>query len=261
VKKLLILAGFLFLTIFTIFAGGGKAKTRSGDGKLNITFVTPLAAHPVWNAAREGFEAAAAEFGFNAICVGPRAFDPAEMVNQIEIALASGADAIITVPAAPETMRPVIRKCVNRGVPVVFAGAEDDLPKSLVSTGTGEEELSRADAMAAYQNALVLHPELKCLLGICGETGPAATEVVNEPDGKDTAIVTIDDTPEGLDYAESGVIYGTMPQNFYKRGYEAAGILYEYLTNGTLPAGYKNDLGCIFVNKDNINTYMASLRK
>jgi ABC-type sugar transport system substrate-binding protein len=320
VKKLLILAGFLFLAVSMVFAGGGKAKTQSGDGKFNITFVTPLVAHPIWDVAREGFEAAAAEFGFNDSYVGPQGIDPAEMVNQIEIALASGADAIITMPIAPEAMRPVIQKCADQGVPVVFAGAEDDLSKSLAFVGTNEEELGRLGAralmdkfagkpikahilmstldasfaikardgylkafesypgdfqmvlyepcnsdmmiaMERYQNALAAHPEINCLIGVCGEAGPAAAKVVNELGRNDIVIMAIDDTQEALDYVKGGVIYGTMAQNFYKIGYEPARILYEYLKNGTPPASYKNDSGCIFVNKDNINTYMASLKK
>jgi ABC-type sugar transport system substrate-binding protein len=257
VKKLLILAGLLFLAVSMVFAGGGKAKTRGGGGKFNITFVTPLAAHPIWDTAREGFEAAAAEFGFNGSYVGPRSIDPVGMMNQIEIALARGADAIITIPIAPEVMRPVIRKCAKRGVPVVLTGLEDDVSRSLAFIGTSEEGLDRIDAGAAYQNALAIHPELKCLLGICGEAVPAAAEAVNEPDKEDT----IGDTQEAADYAERGIIYETMAQDFYKIGYEPAKILYEYLKNGTPPAGYGNDSGWVFVNIDNINTYMISLKK
>jgi ribose transport system substrate-binding protein len=317
---MLVLAGVLFFTASMLFAGGGRDRARRGDGKFNITFVTPLVAHPIWDVAREGFEAAAAEFGFNDSYVGPQGIDPAEMVNQIEIALASGADAIITMPIAPEAMRPVIQKCADQGVPVVFAGAEDDLSKSLAFVGTNEEELGRMGAkalmdkfagqpirahilmstldasfaikardgylkafesyrgdfqlvlyescnsdmmiaMERYQNSLAAHPEINCLIGVCGEAGPAAAKVVNELGRKDITIMAIDDTDETLDYVKSGDVFGTMAQNFYKIGYEPAKILFEYLTNKTSPAGYKNDSGCIFVSKDNINTYMESLKK
>jgi ribose transport system substrate-binding protein len=320
VKKMLILAGVLLLTVSTVFAGGGKAQTKGGDGKFNITFVTPLVAHPIWDVAREGFEAAAKEFGFNDSYVGPQGIDPAEMVNQIEIALASGADAIITMPIAPEAMRPVIQKCADQGIPVVFAGAEDDLSKSLAFVGTNEAELgaqgakalmdkfagkpikahilmSTLDAsfaikardgyleafksykgdfelvlyeacnsdmmiaMERYQNSLAAHPEINVLIGVCGEAGPAAAKVVNELGRKDITIMAIDDTEETLDFVKNGDIYGTMAQNFYKIGYEPAKILFEHLKNKTPPASYKNDSGCIFVNKDNINTYMSSLKK
>jgi ribose transport system substrate-binding protein len=304
----------------TAFGGGNKQSAGSGDRKYNITFVTPLVAHPVWDVAREGFEAAAKEFGFNASYVGPQGIDPAEMVNQIEIALASGADAIITMPIAPEAMRPVFRKCAEQKVPVVFAGAEDDLSTSLAFVGTNEAEVGRIGAealmkkfdgkpiyahvmqstmdasfaikardgyneafksykgtykmvlnepansdmmiaMERYQNALAAHPEINCLIGVCGEAGPAAAKVVKELNRPDIVIMAIDDTAECLDYVRSGAVYATVAQNFYKIGYDPAKILYNYLKNGSNPASVKNDSGCMLVTKDNINTYMASLKK
>jgi ribose transport system substrate-binding protein len=309
----------LALTIAAAVFGGGGKQAGSGDGKLNITFVTPLVAHPVWDVAREGFEAAARELGFNASYVGPQGIDPAEMVNQIEIALASGADAIITMPIAPEAMRPVFRKCAEQNIPVVFAGAEDDISTSLAFVGTNEAEVGRMGAealmkkfdgkpiyahvmqstmdasfaikardgyndafkaykgtyqmvlnepansdmmiaMERYQNALAAHPEINCLIGVCGEAGPAAAKVVKELNRPDIVIMGIDDTAECLDYVKSGVIYATVAQNFYKIGYEPAKILYNYLKNGTKPASVKNDSGCMLVTQDNLNTYMDSLK-
>lgn len=118
---------------------------------FDITFVTPLVAHPVWDVARRGFEDAAAEYGFNAKYVGPQTIDPAEMVNQIEIALASNVDAIITMPIAPEAMRPAFKECVNAGVPVVFAGAEDPESDCLGFVGTNELVLGTNGAEAIME--------------------------------------------------------------------------------------------------------------
>jgi ribose transport system substrate-binding protein len=241
------------------------------------------------------------------------------MVNQIEIALVSGADGIITMPIAPEAMRPVFRKCAEQKVPVVFAGAEDDVSTSLAFVGTNEVELGQmgaADlmrkfggkpirahilqstmdasfaikardgyikafrdknydfqmilnepcdsdmmiAMERYQNALTAHPEINCIIGVCGEGGPAAAKVVKEIGRPDIVIMAIDDVAETLDFVKSGDIYATMAQNFYKIGYEPAKILYQYLTNGTKPASYSNDSGCTIVTKDNINSYMNILK-
>jgi ABC-type sugar transport system substrate-binding protein len=299
-----------------VFAGGGQAKKK---GQLEIVFVTPLVAHPVWDVAREGFEAAAKEFGFKASYVGPQGIDPAEMVNQIEIALVSGVDGIITMPIAPEAMRPVFRKCADQKVPVVFAGAEDDVSTSLAFVGTNEAELGQTGAdylmklyggkpirahimqstmdasfaikardgyikafkdknydfqlvlnepansdmviaMDRYQNALNAHPEINCLIGVCGEAGPAAAKVVKEMGRKDIIIMAIDDVAETLDFVKSGDINATMAQNFYKIGYEPAKILYQYLTNNAKPAKYSNDSGCTIVTKDNISSYMNILK-
>jgi ABC-type sugar transport system substrate-binding protein len=299
------------------FTGCQRSKPKA---QLEITFVTPLVAHPVWDVAREGFEAAARDFGFRASYVGPLGIDPAEMVNQIEIALASGADGIITMPIAPEAMRPVFRKCAEQKIPVVFAGAEDPQSTALAFVGTNEQDLGRIGAewlmqtfggrpirahvmqstmdasfaikarqgyldalrnysgeftmvlnepvysdmmiaMERYQNAITAHPEINALIGICGEAGPAAAKVVREMGRPDIIIIAVDDVAETLDFVRSGDIHATIAQNFFKIGYEPARILYNYLTHGTPPASFSNDSGCMLVTKDNINTYMASLRQ
>ena len=314
--KKLITVLVMLTVLMTVFTGCQRSKKSD---VLEIVFVTPLIAHPVWDVAREGFEAAAREFGFNASYVGPQGIDPAEMVNQIEIALVSGADGIVTMPIAPEAMRPVFRKCAEQKVPVVFAGAEDDVSTSLAFVGTNEVELGQigandlmqkfggkpirahilmstmdasfaikardgylkafADkgydflmvanepcnsdmmiAMERYQNALAAHPEINCIIGVCGEAGPAAAKVVNEMGRKDIIIMAIDDVAETLDFVRSGDIYATVAQNFYKIGYEPAKILFQYLKNGTQPASFKNDSGCTIVTKDNIDTYMNILK-
>ncbi len=113
---------------------------------IELTFVTPLVAHPVWDVAREGFEDAARDLNFKANYVGPQGIDPAEMVNQIEIALASQVDGIITMPIAPEAMRPAFQKLEEAGMPVVFVGAEDDESTALAFIGTNEAELGRQGA-------------------------------------------------------------------------------------------------------------------
>jgi ribose transport system substrate-binding protein len=111
--------------------------------KLNIVFVTPLVAHPVWDFARAGFYKAAGDLGFNAQYVGPLTIDPTEMVNQIELAIVQKVDGIITMPISPTAMRPVLRKAAQAKIPVVFVGAEDPESPSLAFVGTNEAELAR----------------------------------------------------------------------------------------------------------------------
>jgi ribose transport system substrate-binding protein len=143
-KKLFwVLAAFAVLSLVfgaSAFATGGGEKAAAGK-KLNLVFVTPLVAHPVWDVARAGFEAAAKELGFNGQYVGPQGIDPAEMVNQIELAIASKVDGIITMPIAPTAMRPVIKKAAEAKIPIVFVGAEDPESTALAFIGTNEAEL------------------------------------------------------------------------------------------------------------------------
>lgn len=134
------------------FAAGGGGETKKAGKKLNIVFVTPLVAHPVWDVARAGFEDTAKRLDFNAQYVGPQGIDPAEMVNQIEIALSSKVDGIITMPIAPTAMRPVFKKAADMKTPVVFIGAIDPESTSLASVGTDEDNLGKigSDAIKAY---------------------------------------------------------------------------------------------------------------
>ena len=107
-NKIVIAAAALLVIAGLAFAGGQGDKGKAGK-KLNIVFVTPLIAHPVWDVARAGFEDTAKRLDFNAQYVGPQGIDPAEMVNQIEIALSSKVDGIISMPIAPTAMRPVFK--------------------------------------------------------------------------------------------------------------------------------------------------------
>jgi ribose transport system substrate-binding protein len=113
---------------------------------LSIVFVTPLIAHPVWDLAKNGFEAAAKEMGFKGQYVGPNGIDPAEMVNLIEINLASKVDGIITMPISPSAMRPVFKKCADAKTPVVFVGAVDPESVSLAQVATNEFNMTKKGA-------------------------------------------------------------------------------------------------------------------
>jgi ribose transport system substrate-binding protein len=132
---------FIVGSISAAFAGAPKE-----EAKLNIIFVTPLVAHPVWDVARAGFEDALKDFGVDGQYVGPLGIDPAEMANQIELALATGADGIITMPIAPTAMRPAFKLAADQGVPVVFVGAEDPQSTSLAFIGTNEANLGAMGA-------------------------------------------------------------------------------------------------------------------
>jgi ABC-type sugar transport system substrate-binding protein len=288
--------------------------------KLNLVFVTPLIAHPVWDVARAGFEAAAKDLGFNGQYVGPQGIDPAEMVNEIELAIASKVDGIITMPIAPTAMRPVIKKAAQAKIPVVFVGAEDPESTALAFIGTNEAELGKQGgnaikarfgskplraivlqstmdasfaikardgylaalkdypdfkmvtneacnsdmqiAMQKFEAAFKAYPEINLVIGVCGEAGAAAAKVIKENKlEKKITVVAIDDTAETMDFVKNGAIWGTEAQNFYKMGNLGAKILVDYITKGIKPASFKNDSGSIFVTKDNMETYKASLYK
>ena len=143
----IITALLMVMVVSTGFASGGQED----DGTLDITFVTPLIAHPVWDVARAGFEDAGEAMGFSAQYVGPQGIDPAEMVNQIEIAIAQKVDGIIAMPIAPTAMRPAFKKAAEAGIPVVFIAAIDPEAPSLASVGTDEDSIGRMGSEAIIE--------------------------------------------------------------------------------------------------------------
>ncbi|TFG61660.1 MAG: sugar ABC transporter substrate-binding protein [Spirochaetales bacterium] len=144
----LFVALFVLGSMVSVFAAGKQepAGAMKAEKKLNLVFVTPLIAHPVWDVARAGFEDGLKQYGVTGQYVGPQGIDPAEMVNQIELALVSGADGIISMPIAPTAMRPVFKKAAEKGVPVIFVGAEDPESTALAFIGTNEANLGKMGA-------------------------------------------------------------------------------------------------------------------
>jgi ABC-type sugar transport system substrate-binding protein len=139
----------MLIVVSMVLSGAGMCAAK--DAKLNLVFVTPLVAHPVWDVARAGFEDGLKKYGITGQYVGPQGIDPAEMVNQIEIALVQGVDGIITMPIAPTAMRPVFKKCAEKGVPVVFVGSVDPESTSLAFIGTNEANLGAMGAAGIKQ--------------------------------------------------------------------------------------------------------------
>ena len=282
-------------------------------------FVTPLIAHPVWLAAKEGFDDAAEEFGFRGDWVGPSVIDVDEMIKQIEVAIAEKADGIITQGLNPEAMVPVLKKADEAGIPVVVvnsdipdaprlaylgtdpvnlgtAGANEILeklagetPKAAYATtaftntvamdmiegyrktfkeaGDYEEMTvveTNADTLTAvqkWQDVFNTYPETNVAVAVTGEGGAAAAKVVKEMGLEDQVVVmAIDEIDETLDGIREGIIYGTMTQNFYRKGYQASQWLLDYIDNGANPENMLNDSGTMLVTKENIETYNTDMR-
>ncbi|AOQ23492.1 D-allose-binding periplasmic protein [Moorella thermoacetica] len=320
----------LFLTLIMVaalVAGCGQKSSQqsansssSKDKQLHLVFVSPLIGHPIWLVAKEGFDDAAKKYGFQGDWVGPQGIDANAMIQQIENAIASKADGIITMALNPEAFQPVLEKAQKAGIPVVLVNSDAPNAPRLAFIGTDEknlgtigakeiikklngtpakvltmqstmdakvankmreayeEELKKApgteilaresdnsDMMTAvqkFQNLLRTYPQTNVIIGVAAEVGPAAAKVVDEMGLKDKVnIIAIDDMKETLDYIRSGVIYGTLTQNFYRMGYQAAQLLVENIKEGKKPSQQVIDSGTIFVTKDNIDTYKEQMKK
>lgn len=98
----------------------GEKTEAGGQGEaLEITFVTPLLGNPVWLAAKQGAEDAAAESGITVNWVGPSDIDMDEQVRQIELAIAEKADGIICCPLSPAIFETVYQQAQDSGIVVI----------------------------------------------------------------------------------------------------------------------------------------------
>ena len=120
-------------------------------------------------------------------------------------------------------------------------------------------------AMQKYEAVFKAYPEINLVIGVCGEAGPAAAKVVKEQKLQDKiTVVAIDDVAETMDMVREGTIWGTEAQNFYKMAALSSQLLIDKIRDGKDPAAsgsaaYGFDSGCVFVTKENIDSYKAAM--
>jgi len=122
-------------------------------------------------------------------------------------------------------------------------------------------EQSNGDPLVAtekFQQIFAAHPEVDAALMLEAQAGNACAQVVKEKDlvGKVT-ILAVDDIQETIDNVDSGVIWGTMVQNFYKMGHESGRLVLSYYDGEEIPSTV--DSGTLLVTKDNVATYQDEL--
>ncbi|WP_421853539.1 sugar ABC transporter substrate-binding protein [Oricola sp.] len=130
------------LAAAVVIATLGQAATAQADDKKRIVFVSGIVGLPVLQPARIGAQTRGEELGYDVSWVGPTQFSEAEMVNQMEIALAEKVDAVITSPTNPSVFRPIYQKFQEAGIPIVNAilDAPDDEDLRIAYIGTDQEK-------------------------------------------------------------------------------------------------------------------------
>ena len=106
------------------------------------------------------------------------------------------------------------------------------------------------------------YPDTNVAVNVTASGAAAAAKVVAEKGLEDQVLImAIDDIEETIDGIESGAIYGTMTQNFYRKGYQAAQWICDYVRNGVEPPALLNDSGTMLVTSDNLETYGEDMKK
>lgn len=128
------LIGIGFSLLFLIFILNISAAKSVSPYTKRFVFVAPIS----WNTVAAGINAADQEFGTNTKLVGSKALNMEGMLQEMETAIATEADGIITagVFSTPE-MYEVIEKAERMGIPVVIL--DSDLPESTRSAYVGTD--------------------------------------------------------------------------------------------------------------------------
>jgi len=111
----------------------GNQTTGSGESDseakiYRFTLVSPLVGHPYWVTVEDGMKAGNEQFGVDTQYVGPTEINIDEQIKDIETAIASKVDGIITMALDPTAFTPVINKAVAAGIPIVLI--DTDAPDS-----------------------------------------------------------------------------------------------------------------------------------
>jgi ABC-type sugar transport system substrate-binding protein len=108
-------------------------------------------------------------------------------------------------------------------------------------------------AMEKFDAAYRAYPEIDTVFMLEG-TGAQAAAAVAKEQNRDIVILGVDPIQETLDGIRNGGIWGTMAQNFYKRGYESIRFCVEYLNGNTNAFVKENDSGLVLVTLDNVES-------
>lgn len=126
------LIAFGFASLLVIFIANVSSVNPVESYDERFVFVAPIS----WNSVASGISAADREFGTNTRLVGSKSLNEERMLAEMEAAIASGVDGIITagVFGTPE-MYEMIRKAEDSGIPVVIL--DSDLSGAERSTYVG----------------------------------------------------------------------------------------------------------------------------
>ncbi|MDR1446680.1 MAG: substrate-binding domain-containing protein [Treponema sp.] len=148
-KKVLLAVLLVMICAAAVSAGGSQSAKKSGE--IEIWFVTPLIAHPVWLDSKIAFEQACKDLGVKGAWVGPAGINIDEMIKQIDLAIASKVSGIITMPLNPEAMRPALKRATDAGIPVVLMNSDDPLVDRLAYLGLGNKNFGETQAATALK--------------------------------------------------------------------------------------------------------------
>jgi ribose transport system substrate-binding protein len=128
-KKAIVLLLCIALTLGLVACGGnaGSPQEPSSGSDVNggdnaegkrIAYAIPGLTGPIWNAASEGFEKQAREFGWEAVVVDPN--DNLEnQISMVQNQITTGIDGLVITPIDGQAVAPLMKELENEGIPVI----------------------------------------------------------------------------------------------------------------------------------------------
>jgi ABC-type sugar transport system substrate-binding protein len=99
-------------------APASEVPAASAEAKT-FAYIPHLTGHPVWLIAKDGWDASAAEQGFEPLWIGSTTGDVTELVSTLDAAITQQVDGIAIAAINPSAMGPSIDRAVEAGIPVV----------------------------------------------------------------------------------------------------------------------------------------------
>ncbi len=134
------------LLLFCLALGPSLTDRAAGHAmaaqkKFRIVYVNPLPDTPDWGRSGRYLQQAAGTLGYQATVVGPSTFDIPAMVSDLQAAIATNPDVIMTCACAKGAFDAVLQKARKSGIVVVTIAADSSPSSRDVFLGTNYQKL------------------------------------------------------------------------------------------------------------------------
>jgi len=166
------LIALLLVSVVPAHFVGTASAAPSTAAKYKIIYVNPLPDTPDWGRSGTYLRQAASRLGYTATVVGPSTLDMAAMVTDIQAAIASKPDIIMTCACQAGAFDAVEKKARQAGIIVVNIAADSSPASRNLFFGTNYQKLGR---QAAKRLAAKMHGSAN--IGIVQTNGTTQNQV------------------------------------------------------------------------------------
>ena len=126
----------LIAAVVACGCGRRAASQHGAKAKMSFALCPKSLNNPYWKTVEDGMKAAAKELGVDARFFAPVEADVAKQVQVIEGVVAKGKDGIAISPNDPASVRAVIARAVERGIPTITFDSDAPHSRRICYVGT-----------------------------------------------------------------------------------------------------------------------------